>query len=49
MAAIFEDMLSRYETSSYESMRNATLEVIQQITLAGLQRVSFFDKWTGLN
>ena len=44
MAGIFEDMLSRYETSSSESMRNATLEVIQQVTLAGLQRGGFFDK-----
>ena len=44
MAGIFEDLLFRYDTSSSESMRNATLEVIQQITLAGLQRGGFFDK-----
>ena len=44
MAGIFEDMLSRYDTSSSESMRNAIYEIIQQITLAGLQRGGFFDK-----
>ena len=44
MGGIFEDMLSRYDTSSSESLRNATLEVIQQITLAGLKRGGFFDK-----
>ena len=44
MAGIFESMLSRYDISSSESMRNATFEVIQQITLAGLQRGGFFDK-----
>lgn len=44
MAGIFEDMLSRYETSSFESIRNATLEGIQQITLGGLLRGGFFDK-----
>ena len=44
MGGIFEDMLSRYDTSSSESIRNATFEIIQQITLAGLQRGGFFDK-----
>lgn len=44
MRGIFEDMLSHYETSTSEGMRNATLEVIQQIALSGLQRGGFFDK-----
>lgn len=44
MDGIFERMLSRYDTTTSEQLRNATLEVIQQITLAGLWRGGFFDK-----
>lgn len=44
MKGIFDQMLSLYDTSSAEALRNATFEVIQQVTLAGLQRSSFFEK-----
>lgn len=37
-------MLSRYDLSTEESLRNATFEVIQQIALSGLHRSGFFDK-----
>ena len=41
---IFEQMLSRYEIRTNEQKRNATHEVMQEITLAGLYRGNFFDK-----
>lgn len=41
---IFEQMLSRYEIKTNEQKRNATHEVMQEITLAGLYRGRFFDK-----
>ncbi len=41
---IFEQMLSRYEIKTKEQERNATYEVMQEITLAGLYRGGFFDK-----
>ncbi len=41
---IFEQMLSRYEINTNEQKRNATYEVMQEITLAGLYRGGFFDK-----
>jgi predicted nucleotidyltransferase component of viral defense system len=41
---IFEQMLSTYEIQTNEQKRNATHEVMQQITLAGLYRGGFFDK-----
>lgn len=41
---IFEQMLSRYEIKTHEQKRNATYEVMQEITLAGLYRGGFFDK-----
>ena len=41
---IFEQMLSRYEIKTIEQKRNATYEVMQEITLAGLYRGGFFDK-----
>ena len=44
MKGIFDQMLSRYDTSTSASLRNATFEVIQQIVLCGLQRGGFFDK-----
>ena len=44
MNGIFEQMLSRYDTSTSSALRNATFEVMQQLALAGLQRGGFFDK-----
>jgi predicted nucleotidyltransferase component of viral defense system len=41
---IFEQMVSRYEIKTNEQKRNATQEVMQEITLAGLYRGGFFDK-----
>ena len=41
---IFEQMLARYEIKTNEQKRNATHEVMQEITLAGLYRSGFFDK-----
>ena len=41
---IFEQMLSRYEIKTNEQKRNATYQVMQEITLAGLYRGGFFDK-----
>lgn len=41
---VFEQMLSRYEIKTREQKRNATHEVMQEITLAGLYRGGFFDK-----
>lgn len=41
---IFEQMLSRYEIKTNEQKRNATQEVMQEVTLAGLYRGGFFDK-----
>ncbi|MDL2231144.1 nucleotidyl transferase AbiEii/AbiGii toxin family protein [Porphyromonadaceae bacterium OttesenSCG-928-L07] len=44
MSNIFEQMLSRYDIKTSEQKRNATHEVMQEITLAGLYRGGFFDK-----
>ncbi len=44
MSGIFEQMLSAHDLSTTLARRNATYEVMQQITLAGLQRGGFFDK-----
>jgi len=44
MINIFEQMLSRYDIKTREQERNATHEVMQEITLAGLYRSGFFDK-----
>lgn len=44
MMNIFDQMLLRYEISSEADRRNATFEVMQEITLAGLYRGGFFDK-----
>lgn len=44
MSGIFERMLSAYDTSAPMAKRNATYEVMQQVTLAGLQRGGFFEK-----
>lgn len=41
---MFEQMLSLYDTSTSVSLRNATFEVMQQVTLAGLHRGGFFEK-----
>jgi predicted nucleotidyltransferase component of viral defense system len=44
MNPIFENMLSRYETRTKDERSNATHEVMQQITLAGLYKAGFFEK-----
>jgi predicted nucleotidyltransferase component of viral defense system len=44
MSGIFDQMLSAYNTSTADASRNALYEVMQQITLAGLQRGGFFEK-----
>jgi predicted nucleotidyltransferase component of viral defense system len=41
---IFENMLSRYSIATKDDLTNATHEVMQQITLAGLYRGGFFDR-----
>lgn len=41
---IFDQMLSRYEIKTNVQKRNATYEVMQEITLAGLYRGGFFEK-----
>jgi len=41
---IFQQMLSRYPIYTKDDLNNATCEVMQQITLAGLYRGSFFDR-----
>src|SRR5690554_2659462 len=40
---IFSQMLSRYPIATKDDLTNATHEVMQQITLAGLYRGGFFD------
>ncbi len=42
--SIFQNMLSRYQIATKDDLTNATHEVMQQITLAGLYRGGFFDK-----
>ena len=41
---IFAQMLSRYPIATKDDLSNATHEVMQQITLAGLYRGGFFDR-----
>ena len=41
---IFENMLLRYSVATKDDLTNATHEVMQQITLAGLYRSGFFDR-----
>lgn len=41
---VFEQMLSRYQIITNDDLINATHEVMQQITLAGLYRSGFFDR-----
>ena len=41
---IFSQMLSRYPVVTKDDLSNATHEVMQQITLAGLYRGGFFDR-----
>ncbi|MCL2327184.1 MAG: nucleotidyl transferase AbiEii/AbiGii toxin family protein [Bacteroidetes bacterium] len=42
--SIFETMLSRYQIATKDDLTNATHEVMQEITLAGLYKAGFFDK-----
>ena len=44
MNDIFQSMLSAYDLSSDQAVRNATFEVNQQVILAGLCQGGFFDK-----
>ena len=41
---VFEQMLARYDIKTEGQKKNATHEVMQEITLAGLYRGGFFDK-----
>lgn len=43
MNSIYSQMLSRYPVATKDDLSNATHEVMQQITLAGLYRGGFFD------
>ena len=42
--SLFDNMLSRYTIVTDNDLRNATHEVMQEVTLAGLYRGGFFDK-----
>ena len=42
--SIFDQMLARYEIKKQRELTNATYEVMQEITLAGLYRGGFFNK-----
>ena len=44
MNDIFQNMLSAYDLSTGQAVRNATFEVNQQVILAGLYHGGFFDK-----
>ena len=44
MNDIFQNMLSAYDLSTDQAVRNATFEVNQQVILAGLYLGGFFDK-----
>lgn len=44
MKNVFEQMLSRYDTTTSEKRHNAICEVLQQIVLCGLYRGGFFDE-----
>ena len=44
MNDIFQNMLSAYDQSTDQAVRNATFEVNQQVILAGLNQGGFFDK-----
>lgn len=44
MNDIYQNMLSEYDLSKDQTVRNATFEVNQQVILAGLYQGGFFDK-----
>ena len=44
MNDIFQNMLSAYDLSTDQAVRNATFEANQQVILAGLNQGGFFDK-----
>lgn len=44
MNTIFDQMIASYQVNSENDKRNATYEIMQQITLAGLYRGGFFEK-----
>ena len=41
---IFNQMFSRYKIATKDDLTNATHEVMQEVTLAGLYKAGFFDK-----
>ena len=43
MNDIYQQMLSAYDLSTKQMMRNAKFEINQQVILAGLYRGGFFD------
>lgn len=44
MKTIFDQMLARYQLNTETDKRNATFEIMQQISLSGLYRSGFFEK-----
>ena len=42
--SIFDQMMARYDIKKQSELTNATYEVMQEITLAGLYRGGFFNK-----
>lgn len=44
MKDVFEQMLSRYDTTTAENRHNAICEVLQQVVLCGLYRGGFFEE-----
>ena len=44
MNTIFDEMLASYQLNSESDRRNATFEIMQQISLSGLYRGGFFEK-----
>jgi predicted nucleotidyltransferase component of viral defense system len=43
MSSLFDQMFNRYEIKTSDDLRNAQHEVMQQITLAALNRAGFFN------
>lgn len=41
---IIDQMLKKYDTTTFEDKKNAIKEIIQEIVLAGLSRANFFSK-----
>ena len=41
---IIDQMLKKYNTTTFEDKKNAIKEIIQEIVLSGLSRANFFSK-----